>query len=110
MGQMFYNCSSLISLDLSPLDTSNATSMNHMFYNCRSLKNLDLSTFDTAAVTNMIVMFSGCSNLTTLKTGPSFKFVGTDYSLFGTWQNTAGETFTSGTFPSNVADTYTKVS
>ena len=32
------------------------------------------------------------------------------YNLSGTWQNTAGETFTRGTFPSNVADTYTKIS
>lgn len=34
----------------------------------------------------------------------------TSYNLSGTWQNTAGETFTRGMFPSNVTDTYTKIS
>lgn len=54
-------------------------------------------------------MFSGCSGLTTITTGPNFKFIGTNYGLSGTWQNTAGETFTEGNFPSNVADTYIKI-
>ena len=58
----------------------------------------------------MYFLFYDCSALTSLTTGTTFKFVGIDYSLPGTWQNTAGKTFTTGTFPSNVADTYTKVS
>lgn len=65
-------------------------------------------------VTNMNSMFYQCDSLTVLKTGEHFKFVGANYSLSGTWQNTAGETFNgnSGTanFPSNIADTYTKIS
>ena len=101
-------------IDLKMLDTSKVTSMGYMFYNCRGLTSLDLTQLDTANVTSMGYMFSGCSSLTTLKTGPSFKFVGTGYYLGGTWQNAAGETFNgnNGTanFPSNVADTYTKIS
>ena len=58
----------------------------------------------------MSTMFYKRSGLTILKTGPSFKFVGTSYNLSSTWHNTASETFTEGTFPSNVANAYTKVS
>jgi len=62
----------------------------------------------------MSYMFNYCRALTSLTTGTTFKFVDTDYALSGTWQNTAGETFNGGyntaNFPSNVADTYTKVS
>ena len=114
MRSMFYNCRGLTSLDLTPLNTTNVTSMGYMFSGCRGLTTIDLSSLNTANVTNMYSMFYGCSGLTTLKTGPSFKFVGTGYYLGGTWQNAAGETFNgnNGTanFPSNVADTYTKIS
>ena len=85
---MFSGCSGLTSLDLAPLDTQNVTDMRHMFYDC--------------------------SGLTSFTTGTTFKFVGIEYALYGTWQNTAGETFNgnynTANFPSNVADTYTKIS
>ena len=114
MHGMFSDCSGLTSFDLTPLDTSNVTSMEYMFYGCSGLTTIDLSQLNTANVTNMYTMFYGCSGLTTLKTGPSFKFVGTGYYLDGTWRNTAGETFNgnggTANFPSNVADTYTKIS
>ena len=114
MRSMFSGCSSLVNLDLSPLDTANVTDMVDMFNGCRGLTTIDLSSLNTANVTNMYSMFYGCSGLTTLKTGPSFKFVGTGYYLGGTWQNTAGETFNgnynTANFPSNIADTYTKIS
>ena len=110
MYAMFYDCSGLTSLDLTPLDTKNVTDMHSMFYGCSGLTSLDLTPLDTSKVTDMTYMFAGCSGLTSLTTGTTFKFVGTDYELSGTWQNTAGETFTSGKFPFNVADTYTKIS
>ncbi|PWY58478.1 hypothetical protein DMI82_15625 [Blautia sp. BCRC 81119] len=110
MSGMFQYCSGLTSLDLSSLNTQNVTSMSYIFYDCSCLTNLDLTHLDTSKVTSMYFLFYDCSALTSLTTGTTFKFVGIDYSLPGTWQNTAGETFTSGTFPSNVADTYTKVS
>ena len=110
MNSMFSICSGLTSLDLTPLDTSNVTSMVEMFHYCSGLTSLDLTPLDTSKVTNMYQMFYDCDGLTSITTGPKFKFVDTDYCLFGTWQNTTGETFTSGTFPSNVADTYTKIS
>ena len=110
MSEMFYNCGSLTVLDLSSFNTQNTTNMSYMFCNCGNLTTLVLSTLDTKNVTSMNSMFGGCFKLTSITTSITFKFIGTDYSLPGTWQNTAGETFTSGNFPSNVADTYTKIS
>ena len=114
MSEMFHGCSSLTSLDLTPLNTAKVTSMKSMFYSCSGLTSLDLTSFNTAKVTNMSSMFYDCSGLTTIKTGVTFKFARTDYFLSGTWRNVIGETFNgdygTANFPSNVADTYTKVS
>ena len=114
MSSMFYRCRSLDNLDLSPLDTQKVTNMNFMFFRCDDLTRLDLTPLNTRKVTTMQWMFDDCSALTSLTTGTAFKFVGTDYALSGTWQNTAGETFNgndgTANFPSNVADTYTKIS
>ena len=63
---MFYECSSLTSINLSNFNTQNVTNMSHMFCDCYSLTNLDLSNFNTQHVTNMSHMFSGCSSLTNL--------------------------------------------
>lgn len=114
MGSMFNDCSGLTALDLSSFDTQNVAGMGYMFRGCSGLTALDLSSFDTQKVMDMDSMFYLCGNLASLTTGQNFKFVGTNYRLDGTWQNTADETFNgnSGTanFPSNIADTYTKIS
>ena len=114
MSYMFSWCSGLTSLDLTSLNTSNVTDMKLMFYDCSGLTSLDLTGLDTSKVTDMESMFDGCDGLTSITTGPKFKFVGASYRLDGTWQNTAGETFNgnggTANFPSNVADTYTKIS
>ena len=36
-NHMFFNCISLISLDLSNFNAQNVTDMSYMFFNCRSL-------------------------------------------------------------------------
>ncbi len=59
MSDMFYECSSLTSLDLSNFNTNNVEDMKYMFYNCSSLTSLNLSNFNTNNVTNMEGMFSG---------------------------------------------------
>ena len=64
MEQMFNYCSSLTSLDLSNCDTSSVTTMQKMFQNCLSLTSLDLSNWDISNVTNMNTMFVNCSSLT----------------------------------------------
>ena len=66
MSGMFYNCSNLTSLDVSGFNTSNVTDMYKMFYNCKTLTSLDVSGFKTSNVTNMGYMFYNCSNLTSL--------------------------------------------
>ena len=66
MKDMFYQCQSLKSIDLSSFNTSNVTNMRGMFYGCQSLTSLDVSTFNTSNVTNMIYMFNECQGLTAL--------------------------------------------
>jgi len=69
MSWMFFNCTSLTSLDLSNFNTSNVTNMSWMFYKCSSLTTLDLSSFNTSNVTKMWQMFASCSSLTSLNLG-----------------------------------------
>lgn len=67
MSTMFTSCNGLVTLDLSTLNTSNVTDMGAMFSYCQNLTELDLSNFDTSNVTNMTGMFYYCDDLTTLK-------------------------------------------
>ena len=69
MGNMFYKCSNLTSLNVSQFNTSKVTVLFGMFYNCSSLTSLDLSSFNTSLVTSMGSMFYGCSNLQTIYAG-----------------------------------------
>ena len=66
MGDMFYSCWALTSLDVSNFNTQNVTNMNWMFYDCSALTSLDVSKFNTENVTNMGSMFCYCSALTSL--------------------------------------------
>ena len=63
---MFYDCSSLISLNLSSFKTSLVEEMNSLFQNCINLISLDISNFDTSKVSKIISMFNKCSSLTSL--------------------------------------------
>lgn len=71
--RMFRDCSRLISVDLSGLDTSKVTEMGRedtwesgMFSGCTRLAYLDVSSLDTSNVTSMGCMFEDCSSLTSL--------------------------------------------
>ena len=66
MSNMFYNCSSLTSLDVSGFNTAKVTDMSYMFESCSELTTLNLSTFNTAKVSNMREMFRDCSKLVTI--------------------------------------------
>ena len=66
MGFMFYECSSLKSVDVSHFDTSNVTNMDYMFATCSELTEIDVSHFDTSNTTSMISMFSDCYELVNL--------------------------------------------
>ena len=66
MGYMFRDCKSLKSLDLSNLNTHNVRKMDFMFNECKSLISLDLSSFNTQNVKNMKFMFKDCKSLVSL--------------------------------------------
>ena len=60
MANMFSECRSLSSLDLSNFDTKLVRNMSNMFSNCSSLESIVLSNFDTSSVIDMGYMF--CSD------------------------------------------------
>ena len=66
MSNMFSDCMSLTSLDLSHFDTGKVTNMCGMFKACGQLKSLDLSSFATRQVTDMSSMFFNCYSLKTV--------------------------------------------
>ena len=66
MSNMFYDCQSLNSLDVSKFNTAKVVDMEYMFSGCKGLTSLDVSKFNTAEVENMCGMFNGCSGLTSL--------------------------------------------
>ena len=70
MASMFYGCSGLTSIDLTHLNTSSVTNMSGMFYGCTGLTSIDLSPLNTSNVTNMAGMFQNCTSLTTLDLSP----------------------------------------
>ncbi|EAE5904022.1 BspA family leucine-rich repeat surface protein [Listeria monocytogenes] len=63
MWDMFDSCKALEELDVSHFDTSSVTNMSYMFYDNRNLEVLDVSNLDTSSVTNMYAMFENCTSL-----------------------------------------------
>ena len=64
--------------------------MYQMFFNCQSLTSLNLSSFDTSKVTTMAEMFKYCSALTSLILGPNFfktSYNYVDFSYSTQWTN-----------------------
>ena len=53
-------------IDLTNFNTKNAVDTQKMFYNCSSLESLNILNFDTEKVITMEGMFNGCSNLQSL--------------------------------------------
>ena len=73
MNNMFKDCKSLTTLDLSNFNTENVTNMRSMFLNCGLLTSLDLSSFSTENVQFMMEMFNGCNNLETIYAGTGWR-------------------------------------
>ena len=69
MEQMFLNCETMETVDLSSFNTSHVTSFNRMFTSCLKLKSLDLNNFNTSEVKGMVSMFSDCSDLSAIYVG-----------------------------------------
>ena len=61
---MFYQCSSLTSLNLSNFNIQNVVNMYSMFYRCNSLSYIDISNF---IVKNNIELFNGLPENCTVK-------------------------------------------
>ena len=80
MSYMFFNCSSLTSLDVTHFNTAKVTNMNSMFSSCSSLTSLDVTYFNTANVTGMNNMFYSCSALTTIYASDNFVTDKVEYS------------------------------
>ena len=72
MSGMFFECISLKLLDVAKFNTANVKSMSKMFYSCHNLDLLNVTNFNTANVTNMQGMFSGCFALTTIYASDNF--------------------------------------
>ena len=66
MYGVFYNCSSLTSLDVSNWNTSKVTNMMGTFMKCSALTSLDVSNWNTSNVTTMWGMFNNACSLKTL--------------------------------------------
>lgn len=69
---VFFGCSSLSSIDLSTLNTSAATSFSRFLSGCSSLQTVDVTTLNTANVTDFSYMFNGCSSLESINFGSGF--------------------------------------
>ena len=78
--RMFYECSSLRSLDLSNWDVSNVEDFRCMFKNCENLKSLDLSNWDMSNGKNFSHMFQDCWNLKSLNNSTWNVSNGKDFS------------------------------
>ena len=73
MYDMFYDCQSLETLDLSGWNVSNVNDMSYMFKNCKNLKYLDLSGWDTSNVMDVSGMFYHCPSPYTINCGKIVK-------------------------------------
>ena len=63
----FKNC---ISFDVSKLDTSSVSGIEHIFYNCGNVRDLDLSTWDLSHCVTAVSAFAYCHNLESIEFGP----------------------------------------
>ena len=72
----FYGCENLKEIQgMENLNTSEVSEMGEMFKNCHSLETLDLSNFKTSKVTSMFEMMWGCSSLKTVTLPEDLYFI-----------------------------------
>lgn len=83
-SDMFYNCDSLIDLNVDGFDTSNAEDFNGMFHGCNKLTQLNVKHFNTNSVLHMSYLFSGCRRLKVIDLeGWDFSQVSDANEMFG---------------------------
>lgn len=72
-GTWFWRFEALTTIEhLDYLNTSEVEDMHSMFFNCTSLETLDLSSFNTEKVKYMYTMFNGATNLRSIKLPKGF--------------------------------------
>lgn len=109
MNNLFNDCRLLSGIDVSGWDTSKVTNMAGVFEDCNALERIDISSWDMSAVTDVTWLFHNCASLKEIKTGTGFKVATIHLNwISGIWKNSSGKTITQLTFPSGVADTYTR--
>ena len=69
---MFRNCQTIRSIDLSSFDSSEVEDMSRMFFKCIYLEELKLSNLDTKNVSNMEAMFQKCKSIEKIEFPQSF--------------------------------------
>ncbi len=83
-SDMFYNCDSLIDLNVDGFDTSNAEDFNGMFHGCNKLTQLNVKHFNVNSVLHMSYLFSGCRRLKVIDLeGWDFSQVSDANEMFG---------------------------
>lgn len=83
-SDMFYNCDSLIDLNVDGFDTSNAEDFNGMFHGCHKLTQLNVKHFYVNSVLHMSYLFSGCRRLKVIDLeGWDFSQVSDANEMFG---------------------------
>ncbi|HJI99681.1 MAG TPA: BspA family leucine-rich repeat surface protein [Coriobacteriaceae bacterium] len=66
MSSMFEGCTALPAVNIAGLNTQSVTNMQSMFKDCTALRSLTIAGINTASVKDMQSMFAGCSALKTL--------------------------------------------
>lgn len=83
-SDMFYNCNSLIDLNVNGFDTSNAEDFNGMFHGCNKLTQLNVKHFNVNSALHMSYLFSGCRRLKVIDLeGWNFSQVSDANEMFG---------------------------
>lgn len=83
-SDMFYNCDSLIDLNVDGFDTGNAEDFNGMFHGCNKLTQLNVKHFNANSVLHMSYLFSGCRRLQVIDLeGWDFSQVSDANEMFG---------------------------
>lgn len=66
MNNLFYNCASVETFDLSNMNFPNVTTLNNLFNGCENAKTIVLPKFASKKITSMNGLFGKCNNLNTV--------------------------------------------
>ena len=67
ISNMFNNCQTLQSIDISNIDTLDITEMSNLFFNCRSLQSFDFSKFNFIQPISLTCLVYNCQSLKEFK-------------------------------------------